>query len=239
MIDFFLQSSSNTYPFWSCDAQAKIRLLPFVGENRTLEWKLPKRTYKTTIPSNEVRALVSWDDFVKYYVKDNETQLEIELSTNRATFSLPSGVNQKIGRVQMLLNNVSELKDFNSTKVIAQGVTWKIHVQRKDYYLAAFLEAEEDNFNAGSNYNVSATFKLLSFDISHKPLIKNFTHNYRWGSFQEGFEQYLHWDDFFSANNKYVVKDKAHLLVQFTVEDPESLWEVYRDTSRNSTVRIL
>lgn len=226
VVDFYLQSLSNEHEYWSSDAQATIKLLPVNDIDRILVRKLAKRNYKNTNSANAVKAFISWEDFVQNYVNDNVAKFEIELSTNGVTHYAPRNVTQSFSRVQILLDDVSKLEDFNSSNVVVQGVNWKVHVQRKDYYLGVFLEADEDDFSMGSSYNVTAVFKLLSFDFNTKPLTKTLVHNYRWGSTEQGFKEYLYWDDFLTSNNKYVFQGRAHLLVQFKVADPESLWDV-------------
>lgn len=134
-------------------------------------------------------------------------------------------------RVNVMLESATKLTEINSVNITARNIKWNVRLEKKNNKLALYLQADESDLTH-YYYKVDAIFKLLSFDTKVKPVIKTFQQDFRRGSLEYGFDEFLHWDDFISTDKKYIVKDKASLLVQFTVSEPKSLWNINQNSSK-------
>lgn len=224
VIDVSLQSSSDDSLLpWSCEAGATIKIFPLNGT--AIEKNLAKREYSNLNSTYGVKEVFSWNEFLHSFVKDNEASLEVEIFTDGAHKNAPSNVEQIYTRIHVMLDKVTDMTDYYSTNVTVRGIKWRVHVQKKDYYLGVYIQADDDDFDLSLSYKIDATIKLLTFNDKVKPIVNNFTHVYRRGWTENGFKEFMYWDTFVGTTNDYVVKDKANLLIQFRAEKPKSIWD--------------
>lgn len=109
----------------------------------------------------------------------NEVNVEIGISTIPVRPKSPPNMNQISTTFLIPLNDVNKLNAINSSVVIVQGVKWRVQVRRNNDNLSLYLIADDENdFSLGTYYRVEAYFKLLTFHINSKPIVKNFTHDY-------------------------------------------------------------
>lgn len=226
VIDVTLKSAMDGYvPRWNCNAQASVKLLPKTELRAMIEKQLPQQKFTEINASHGIVAFINLDVFFTYYVSDNRATFEIALSTNSMNIEDVADMNQIKSRVHVMLPNVSRLGRATSPVVVVQGIKWQVVVERQHENLSIYLEATESDFNRGSTYRVDANFKLLTYDPSARPVIKSFTQTYHWGATLKGFTQFISWIDFIDGSRKFILDDKANLLVEFQVE-PESLWQI-------------
>lgn len=204
----------------TCEVKATIKILPNAANDRIAVRELPDS--KTSI------ELMNWSDYSSDFLsKNHEGNFEIEISTHPVETQSPSSANKISTKFQIMLDNFSNFTVRNTPIVIVQGIKWRVQIQRKNDDLSLYLIADDEtDFRMGSSNRVEAIFKLLPFDTNLKPFTKNFTHNYCWGSLESGIDNFLSWSTFIDKNSKYVMQDKALLLVQFKVDEQTTMWDV-------------
>lgn len=223
-----LDSSLNSRTSnWTSDAKATIKLLPYGEHDRIFVKQLTSHRFSASSSSSGVEV-INWSDYVNNWMNDDyDANFEIEITTNPVKPKSSLSMNQISAKLQVLLDNVSTLSQRDSSMVILQGVRWRVKIQRQHDILSLHLLAEDDNdFHMGSSYKADVIIKMLSFNITSKPLTRSFTHNYCWGNTEHGIDL-MHWSTFTDRQSKYVLQDKARILVQIKVADPQlSLWDV-------------
>lgn len=197
----------------------------------TVEKSLEKRAYTDTNSMHEINAFIDYSNFRDYYVIDNRATFEIEISTILANL-VPKGFQQISSRLHITLDDVSQLNEVVSSEVIVRDVRWKVRTQRQGDSLNMYLEAAQDDFEKSSTYDVTATVKVLRFD-NGQSLNKSFTHEYHLTSTKAGISPVLQWSQFIDKSNKFVFQDRAHLLVEFKVAEPTTLWNIEKLISIN------
>lgn len=218
-----LKSASNTtMPYWTCEVYAAIKLLHKDGdESKTVTTHLDKTEYSNVKNEYINTNFIDWKDFLENYVKNNEAIFEIELSMYPLNCKKPSDINQLYQRLHIVLDNVSKLKEINSSVMLLRGINWQIRIEQNEDNLTAFLSAEEHDLDMSSSYKVNGFFKLLSFDSDKEASVKMFNHEIRRGSSRVR-TLLLDWAS--NENAPYVENDRINLLVEFKVETPKSLW---------------
>jgi len=224
----YLESSSNDKASnWTCDARATIKVLPRNNNHERIFVKqLPSYRYSES-KTNQRIQLMSWTDFTNHYVTENEVNFEIGISTIPVRSKSPPSMNQISTTFLIPLDDVNNLTEINSSVVIVQGVKWRVQVRKSNQNLSLYLIADDENdFGLGTFYSVEAYFKLLTFNINTKPIVKNFTHNYSWGNLVNGIDEFLSWSTFTESNSNFITQNKARIVVQLNVGEPQStLWD--------------
>lgn len=219
------------------EVQAAFKLLQKQNKrDKSFVRLLSKQVIKRTVPVGDsltVLNFVNVNDFMENFVYDNKATFEFEIITNplnRKDLTPKLGLDVMSKKIFVELENVSNLNRNDSLagqKVSAEtevrGVIWKILTEKKNGYFGVYLQADENNLGKWS-YEVDATFKLLSFNSSVKPIQNSFTHKFNLGSTTRGFERFLGWFDLVSDLNQFVVNNTANIFVDVKVEDPEPLW---------------
>lgn len=224
-ISLLLHSSTDNVSQWSCDAQATFKVFSQHNSKYAIEKKMSKRTFSNRNSTYEIDEPIAFSNFLNNFVVDNQTTFQIELFTCNSKTNTSTAFQQIYSRIHIILDNVSQLNEIVSSQVVVRDIRWNIRIQRRQTVVDIFLEAEEDDLDISSNYNVTATFKLLTYDNSDKAVIKSFNHAYRWGSTKGGFDSFVYFSFLMDKNNKLVFDDRSHLLVEFKVEEPQSLWD--------------
>lgn len=213
---------------WHCDAQATIKLF---GQKVSVN-QLPRNRFTNYVPQHFIRGFIHWTEFSTYHVSENQTTFEVALSTNVPNTNEPSDVDVTKARIHVMLENVSKLTTNLSPEVVVRGIRWRIATERfggaqvgMGGALSVYLAAIEEDFGISSCYKVNATFKLLTYDPNVKPAENTIEELYHWGVPQRGFNRFLRWESLFDAAGKYILGDKANILVEFSVEEPKSLWD--------------
>lgn len=230
-ISISLRSHSKNSFKYSCDAQANFKLYPQQKQSHVAEKSLRKLTYTDTNSINEISTFIDFSNFKNYYVIDNRATFEIEISTILSKMA-PKSFQQIYSRLHITLDEVSQLNEVVSTEVILRDIRWKVRTQRQNTFLNIYLEATQADFGKSSTYDVTANIKLLRFD-NGESYTKSFTHEYHSSSTQAGVSPVLYWSQFLDKNNKFVFQDRAHILVEFKVAEPKTLWNFEKLISIN------
>lgn len=227
VVDFFISSAykNNEVP-WSCEASVVLRLFHKDDpKNNTMTLKLKKQTFSNK--KLQLSASLSWDTFLEQYVQDNEATFEIEMLTTPLILKTPSDVEQINTQFQVVLNNVSKIRDIFSSIVIVRGIKWRIHTKiQENETLSIHLQAVDIDLNW--SYAVRAFFSILSFKKNGAAFDYKFDYTFSRESPEGGSPNIMSWNEFFDRKNKYVLNDKSILLVKFEVEDPKPLWQPER-----------
>lgn len=225
----YLQSSSSVRASnWTCDARATIKALPNNKHEGIFVRQLPNYRYSES-KTNQRIELMSWSLFTSNYVNENEANFEIEISTIPVIrANSPPSMNLISTTFVIPLDNVNNLTAINSSVVVVQGVKWRVQVRRNNQNLSLYLMADDENdFSLGTFYSVEAYFKLLTFHINTKSVVKSFTHHYSYGSLVNGIDDFLSWSTFTESNSKFIIQNKARIVVQLNVGEPQStLWDI-------------
>lgn len=225
-ISLGLQSSALSGSSWSSDAELTFKLFPKVETANVIEKKLTKRTYSDRNPSHEIVEFIEYRDFLNDYTIDYEADFEIEITTSKSKRSSELGFQQIYSKFHIPLDDVSNLLTKTSPEVIVRDIKWKVVIERKGEKFGVFLEADKNDMDKTTSYVVVVIIKILTHDGSKSPYFQTFAGNVRWGSNFLGNSTILTWEEFTKPDNKYVLYNEAHLLVEIKVEEPKSLWDI-------------
>lgn len=234
-----LKSVSNTtLPYWTCEVYAVIKLFHKDGdETKAVTIHLDKTEYSNVKNEYINTNFIDWKNFMENYVKNNEAIFEIELSMYPLNCQKPTDINQLYQRLHITLDNVSKLKEINSSVMLLRGIKWQIRIEQNENNLTAFLSAEENDLDISSTYKVNGFFKLLSFDSDKEASVKMFNHEIRRGSSRVR-TLLLDWNESDNESSPYVENDRINLLVEFKVGKPKSLWTNEINTLTDLQARI-
>lgn len=221
----------NHVPRWTCNAQATFKLLPKSSHMQNIQKQLTTQRFTEINTSHAINAFVNWNAFFTHYVSNNQAAFEIAISTNSINVEESRDLDQITSRVHVMLPNVSRLGRTTSPEVIVRGIKWRVVVERFNDNLGVHLEANEGDLGTSSTWGqiehkVVANFKLLTYDPTARSIIQSFTNTYYWGASKRGFDCFIGWYSFIDGSRKFILDDKANLLVEFTVGEAKSLWEI-------------
>lgn len=145
-------------------------------------------------------------------------------------------VNASTAKTHIILSNVSQLNEMESPEGIVQrkiespeltvrGINWKVIVEKCHNYLAIFLDAPSafpidllGGIGKRWTYDVEAKIKMLTFESSAQQFQQTFSDGYfEWGASKKGLVHFMNWNDFTNESRKFVVDDKANLVIEFKV----------------------
>lgn len=213
---------------WTCEAQASVKLLHKDGsDERAILKELPKKIFESSDSSHGIDDFIKWDEFLKYYVQNNQAMFEIEISTSplkrkRAT---TADVNQFSTEFHVVIDNVSKLDSVCSSDVVLHDVRWRILIKKEDEFLAIYLNGMANDMDPNWSFKVYTTFQLLPFNSKVDAHTIRFNNTYNSSISGWGQKNFLKWSDFVDPNKNYVWKDQANLLVELKVTNLEPLWK--------------
>lgn len=219
-----LHSDSPHKDVWSSDAIANFKLFPQGGNVAVVEKTLTKQTYSNRNPSHEIENFINYDIFMRDYVSDFEANFEIEISTSKSKKS-ESGLQQIYTKFHVLLNNVTNLGKRILPEVILRDIGWTVVIERNDDKISLFVEANKNDFDKSVSYDTSATITVLSLDSQKPVFAPTISNNIRWSSNKLGKNDFMEWTSFTDPDNKFILDNEAHLLIEIKVGAPKSLWE--------------
>lgn len=225
VISIYLVSyiSDNTVK-WSCEARAVFKLLQIKNdiENSSIVKYLPKQLFTNDFCVHGIENFIEWNQFIEHYVFAQKAFFEIEIYANPSLRGFPI---QEIGSVfRFMITNVSSFVTSRSADVRLQGIRWHVRVQKQCNHLAVYLCAQEDDLDLNWCWNVTATFKLMSFERD-EPVKKSFHQVYRWGVISWG-TNLIKRDDFVDRNQHYVVNDSAIIFCELRVHPAKPMWQI-------------
>lgn len=238
-VDLHLQClplrTEHAHPF---EYEAIVKLLARDDRcNEPIGKRLSKREFRNSASTAVIIGFVDWNYFFNNFVSDDYATFEIDVrtSTTRREQEVRPREEQnfyEIGsRIHFMLDNVTNLIEEISPEITVAGIRWNVIVERRDVHLGVYLKGNEMDFEQNSAYKVTAHFKLLTYDRRMRPERRDFTHFYRSNSSKEGFEHFLDFNDFIDSNKHYTRENKANLLVEFTVEEQDSVPDVEYSSS--------
>lgn len=233
-IDVTLAASSDgSHSNWSTEAEATIKLHP-KKTVQLIEKTLPKTKFTSDDFERTIKNVVSYSDFMSNFVYDNLAEFEIALSTVHLAEKEQTDVDVIKTRLHVMLDDVSNLVKSETSEFVVRGIRWKVVVERiggaqegLGGTLAIYLEAAEEDFGNSLSYDVEMQFTLLTFDKNAPVSSEAYSQVFHWGATKGGANNFMRWEIFLDPSRKFILDNRANLLVEFKVSEPKTLWDFY------------
>lgn len=222
---------------WSCEAQATFKLLRNDGKlDQSIVKYLPKQKFCNDERSHGFDEFVDWNEFLEHFASKNKAIFMVEISTEPSIqTNRPSQfvdrvqfVEREFARFRVTFEHVDKLTSAGSfsSQYIVRGINWKIKVEKVADKLGLFLYGAEKDMDMNWLYEAEATFRLIPFDEDAKPLERSIAQKFHCGLSNWGFSGFLSWTDFMDEKKKYVEDNRAIVVVELKVNEPEPRWKI-------------
>lgn len=198
------------------EASFKLFKSPDSAENT-----LTKLISKTSInPLVAIKNFVTISDLVKSYSYKNFSTFEIDVKTYPVPLVIEKPAKELEVMTKTILFEITNLNQLsaNVSNITLRNVVWNIRTQKINDTFSILFEVRKNTLSMYS-FEVDVSVILIPFQSSTDPIKRTFTHVYRWDSAVQEVV-FANWDDLFNPEKKYVLDNKANILVEIKAKGP-------------------
>lgn len=211
---------------WSREAQATFKLLRTDGDSdKSVVKCLPRKTFENQYLSHGIDDFIEWDEFLKHHAPLVTFEINISaspLTPKRNTIQKMIPISRKMLFVIERPREMKNMEKKISSKIVVQGIRWRVSVMKEGEYLTVFLYGYYNDMDANWCYKVNARFTLLGkSDLDSKEVAE-----YERGNNCMGLPQFLKWSEFVDGTKGYIKGRKAEIIVEIKGVDREPKWRL-------------